>query len=428
MMRKTCFSQKFKLSAVALAVAVSFVNLSARAAYAQCDPAFFVSIPAAALVSYKAQDAHRFAIEELVKLESRVLLHEPVLKAMDEFDEEFKKKLNHFWNDLWIQGLKDMTKQMVATMVDQNMDIGKILDHQSMQAHRRALERAEIEAVKQYAPDSDSCIFDSVGTYKLRAALTARDTSNAMSNQNISILNNQKGTIGATSSAARQTAVWDTYVKHFCDPEANNKNSGCTTPGTAMGKHVSPGRALFANPTLPEDEGSRLAVETLMQYITGYEILNPMGEDTLNDITGIQRRQKNRAYMAQMDSASALISSIVGERSPSIAAPEVQQIRTAVKIQNPSVKPSEYEIRQASLEQLWMPQFYERLNEGGPVAARQEIYLQAYNLQALYRLIEKFEKISVAYAIQGGNILDAHDKSRVGGQEYNTFRCGAGGC
>jgi hypothetical protein len=71
-----------------------------------------------------------------------------------------------------------------------------------------------------------------------------------------------------------------------------------------------------------------------------------------------------------------------------------------------SANPSERELRQAVLEQLWDPGYYVGLGDDPSTATQKEIYLEAYNLMLLYQLVNKEEKISNVYAVQTAALLE----------------------
>ena len=83
----------------------------------------------------------------------------------------------------------------------------------------------------------------------------------------------------------------------------------------------------------------------------------------------------------------------------------------------PDNAPSIREIRQSIIEQLWDPNFYKNLGDNPVTISQKELYLKAYGLSMLYDMISKQEKISTAYAIETGAILEAGQHSR-----YNFSR------
>jgi hypothetical protein len=120
-----------------------------------------------------------------------------------------------------------------------------------------------------------------------------------------------------------------------------------------------------------------------------------------------------------MDAVNALVFSIVAERTPGRASPEVQQLRQRMGIGDAAPNASEREIRQSIIEQLWDPAYYINLTDGSTSVAQKEVFLQAYNLMLLYRLYEKSEKIANAHAIETGNMLEKRYRSlREGGSRY----------
>jgi hypothetical protein len=180
--------------------------------------------------------------------------------------------------------------------------------------------------------------------------------------------------------------------------------------------NITPSRTIFAQETIDvSNPNNYLAANEIMYNITGFEPPPPV--DSLNQPQGKEARQRSRNYLAQMDVATALVSSVIAERMPGEEAPSVAAIRSSVGVPTPSDRPSEREIRQATIEQFFDPNYYINLIDNPSVVAREETFLYAYNLMLLYKLIEKTEKIANGYAVQTANILQQADTATRSGVE-----------
>jgi len=186
--------------------------------------------------------------------------------------------------------------------------------------------------------------------------------------------------------------------------------------------NITPSRTIFGQETIDvSNPNNYLAVNEIVYNITGFEPPPPV--DSLDTPQGKEERQRARNYLAQMDVATALVSSVVAERMPSEEAPAIGAIRSSVGVPNPSDRPSEREIRQATIEQFFDPNYYINLIDNPSVVAREETFLYAYNLMLLYKLIEKTEKIANAYAVQTANIIQQGETaSRAGTESYAPLR------
>ena len=150
----------------------------------------------------------------------------------------------------------------------------------------------------------------------------------------------------------------------------------------------------------------KLATNELIYNITGYEASDPSAKDSLESAVTQDKRAEQRAYAAQMDVVGSLVYGVIGDRTPGPAAPEVQQLRQKEGISDASAHPSDREIRQSVVEQLWDPNYYVDLGDSPSTTSRKEMYLSAYNLMLLYKVIDKTERIANAFAVTTSNILD----------------------
>lgn len=100
----------------------------------------------------------------------------------------------------------------------------------------------------------------------------------------------------------------------------------------------------------------------------------------------------------------------------------MQQLRQRLGITAPSGSPSEYEIRQGIVEQLWDPGYYAGLQDNGPTIAQKEIYLKAYSLLLLTKIYDKTERIANLYAIQGANMIDKAGTGKSAGTQFAPVR------
>ena len=177
-----------------------------------------------------------------------------------------------------------------------------------------------------------------------------------------------------------------------------------------------PSTTIFAKETIDMTNlDTRDAITELIYNITGYKAPDTIMVSALTSSIGLQQRQENREYIAQMDAIGALVYSVVADRMPGRTipgfvgeAPEIKNMRLKMGIAfaDASITPSAREIRQAIVEQLWDPGYYKELYDAPSTITQKEVYLKAYSLVMLYDMISKQEKISNAYAIQTANILE----------------------
>jgi hypothetical protein len=392
------------------------VTASARPAYAFCE----VGTSAAAGVAAAAYAGEIAAATTVltgvytatITAEQAVLIG--LLEAMETL---ILNRMKQFWSD-WEKAWKDMTAQLHAGVVDQTRQMSNMFDSSNVTQTARTIQRGESQARRQYKPTEQSCRFDTVAGYRATAERTERIVQNVMAKEISDVANSSAGTAAAGGPATFQRSRWQNYQTRFCDNQANAGNAGCTAALPDAGANVMPSRTLFAKETLDTtNPNTAIAISELTYNLTGIEPVQPIPAGALSSSQGKEERQESRSYLAQMDAVSALIGGIVAERTPGQAAPEVADIRTRMGISDASPNPSSREIRQATIEQLWDPNYYVNLTDSPSAVSREEVFLQAYNLMLLYRLIEKTERIANAYAVQTANVLDRKDHGRGGADQ-----------
>lgn len=339
-----------------------------------------------------------------------------IVEYMNEaWDDMMQPRLNQFWED-WEEALKAMTAQLHASIEDQTRVMASSYDFSNVGEHARRIQKTEFDAKKQYTATNQGCQFDTSAKYLGGAARTARAAAKGFAGDMTRLGSNDKDTPSASGAASLVKSRWDTYVNKFCDGVSNGGKPGCAAPAPLANAHITPSKTLFAKETIDmTDADTREAVSQLTYNITGYSVPDPMAIDVLDSPAGREQRQQNREYIAQMEAVSALVTSIVGERTPGEAAPEIKAMRVRAGVADASDTPSEREIRQALVEQIWDPTYFADLSDAPSTITQKELYLKAYNLYMLYKTIEKTEKIATVHAIQTANMLDAFDKSRDSG-------------
>lgn len=406
------FSAAFPLT-VALCLALSLS--SPVTSFAQCEP------PAAPEAAAKAMDtAQTSAVTAMTSALKAVYLAEKeaanqvLLAELWFLDNNFFNIMNWFWGS-WHDGLKDLTKQIHSSIIDQTRQLqgyytGGTMAHAGLQQ-----QVAQLEAKRKYQVTDQGCRFDTTARYLGRSQQVSDAVAAGYAMDFNKIGNSDKNTPSATGPGALQKSRWQEYKNKFCDKDNNGGHAGCTGDLAAANMHVLPSKTIFGKETIDmTDADTRSAVNQLLFNITGYEAPEPITVGAQDSGSGLEQRQNNREYLARMDAVGALAYSVVAERFPGVAAPEVQAMRQKAGITNASVTPSEREIRQSIIEQLNDPAYYQDLYDHPATVAQKELYLKAYNLRLLYDMISKQEKISNAYAIETATMLERSTNSRHG--------------
>lgn len=341
-----------------------------------------------------------------------------ILGSMEMQWQRVHDRLNKFWQD-WEKAQKDMAAQMHAGLIDQTRQIGSIMDATTMGAAQRRIQQASYEARKQYVSTDEGCRFDTRASYSSRASYVGKAVAAGGAAQLQSLGTNKEGSPAQYGAGAALKERMDRYVSTFCDPRSNGGNAPCAgtpsgdpaippTPDTPLpGADITPSLTIFGADTIDmANPDVKLSTEELIFNLIDFKVPDPMAQEVLSKNAGIGQRARDRALLAQMDAIGALAWSVVGERSPGQAAPEIKSARQRMGILNASDNPSEYEIRQSVIEELWDPAYYVGLQDTSSATIQKEIFLKAYTLVMMDKLISKMEKISGLYAIQTANMVD----------------------
>jgi len=428
---------------------LSFIALMApRASYAQCEVpgvtnATAAGIAAANTASLNANYLAPVGILPAAWTVSITIVQGTLITALKLFETTLLNRLRKFWED-YLQALKDQTSELNASLADGTRQLNSLYDTGNMTSNQRSVQNAEVQAKKQYMPTDAGCRFDTAGAMMRRTSMVSRAMTAGLGGDFNKVGLNTAGSDAAKGPAQLMKARWERYANLFCDKDANGGNSGCTTSGPLVNAHVLPGKTLFAQETIPMDdqttlpsgitkgEAWRLATNELIYNITGYEAPAPVPKEALESTVMQDRRAEQRGYATQMDAVGSLIYGVIADRVPSCSptnaadcktAPDIKALRIAEGIANPSDHPSDREVRQSVIEQLWDPNYYVDLGDSPSTTSRKELYLSAYNLMLLYKVVEKTEKIANAFAVQTANLLDfSQGDNRYDQQAHNPMQ------
>lgn len=403
----------------AIACIVGSVGFGAAPAFAQCEP------PATAAAAAAVQAAQGAAVLALsangstpvgtvnaaVDL-STASARAAVISTMNLEWGLMKAYMNSMWSE-WNDSMRKQTAQLHAGQIDQTRQMSSNYDSSQLGEVTRDVQQTEFQAKKEYVPTDEGCRFDTIGKRMTTSSTLSQKMSQGFAADFSKLANNRSGSPAEQGQATMTRARYDNYAAKFCDGNSNGGSASCA-PGLPMANaHILPGKTLFGRETIDMDNADTAdAINQLLFNITDYTVPDPMKLDVVKSAAGQEARRVNRENMAQMDAIGALAWSLVGERTKGPAAPDVQLMRQANGATGASANPSEKEIRTAVVEQLWNPKFYVQLSNGSATTGQKELYLKAYSLGLLYKIVEKTEKIANAYAIETSNLLQKYDTSR----------------
>lgn len=344
-------------------------------------------------------------------------------------DITMRKRLDDFWHDLR-NALAAMTTQIYSSGINTARLIASINDAGGISTGALGHQDMEIDAKLQHVVSDESCQFDTVATNLGVARAVSTAVTNAYADEFNAIGNGRVGTPGQSGGSFRNMR-FQLYKNKFCDIYSNGGAAPCSLaarqeePETASSSliksagaqstpaqpaqpnaAVTPGKTIFAQDTIDmSDPDTREAARELIFNITGYEPPPLIPAKALESAPGREQMLMNREYLTQMDVVSSLAWGVIADRAPSAASTQVQQMRQKAGQPNASLNPSERETIQAIVDNLSKPEYYVNLGDSGGTITQKEVYLKAYNAMLLYKLIEKQEKISAAYAVETANMV-----------------------
>ena len=341
--------------------------------------------------------------------------------ALKAFETRLYNRLRDFWDD-YLEALQNMTGQLNSSLNDGTRNMNSLFDTSNMTLNQRSLQQIEVQAKKQFQPTNEGCRFDTAARYMATTTRTAKAISTGLGKENTGVALNGTGSDAQKGPGQLAAVRWNRYRTLFCDDRMNGGKAGCAAGNPLVNAHVTPSKTLFGRETIPmnTDPNYKLAVNELVYNLIGYEAPAPIPQDALAAPSLKDRRQEQRAYATQMDAVGALIYDVVGERTPGEAAPEVQALRQSQGITDANARPSDREIRQSTLEQLWNPSYYVDLQDASSTTNRKEVFLQAYNLMLIYKMVEKTEKIANVFVAETANWLDENQGDLTTDQQSNV--------
>ncbi len=341
--------------------------------------------------------------------------------ALKAFETRLYNRLRDFWDD-YLEALQDMTAQLNSSLNDGTRNMNSLFDTSNMTMNQRTVQQVEIQAKKQFQPTNEGCRFDTAARYMATTTRTAKAMSSGLGKDFTGVGMNGTGSDAQKGPGQLAQVRWNRYRTLFCDDRMNGGRAGCAAGNPLVNAHVTPSKTLFGRETIPmnTDPNYKLAVNELVYNLIGYEAPAPIPVDGLAAPSLKDRRQEQRSYATQMDAVGALIYDVVGERTPGQAAPEVQALRQSQGITDANPKPSDREIRQSTLEQLWNPSYYVDLGDSDSTTNRKEVFLQAYNLMLIYKLVDKTEKIANVFVAETANWLDENQGDVMTDQQSNV--------
>jgi|GEM_PF-1178533 len=338
---------------------------------------------------------------------------EAIELALIKYEYAFIDRIKFLATQVIEDGLKPLAVQIGTSKLGGNLQAAKFEDAAAAQENTMQKQLGQYRSTMNYKPSPQDYRFDSKARFLRLGEKVGITSSSSFAQVFAKIGSNRTGGDSELAGISLENKRWLEYQK-FCDPLSNGGNSGCEKESAddKSNLHIMPSKSIFAKDTIDfVNEPHMLeALKELSFNITGYDVSPSMSKGTVTSVAGVEGLLRNRTYVARMDAVSSMLYSIMADRFP-ISKEEVsgsnpvQDTRTALGAAFPSATPSFYETHKSFIEELWTPGYYMDLLDNSYTIERKEIYLQAYGLMMLSKIIEKQEKISNAYAIETAAML-----------------------
>lgn len=370
-------------------------------AFAQCEDSASASNAMNTIVSDEIQvlndfinQTRNFLDEDLTNTGTN-----EVVNRMDDFEENVLNALNSWWPQ-YEQAMKDMTKQMHTSQLEQTMQLSTAFD-QTIQAEvLSSKEKSEDAAASAFQPNETTCQTDSVGAAAVKAQRVAKALAKSYGYTDTRRRNNATGTPAAAGKGAEAAALWDEYVTNFCDPAKGDK--GCTVAGPLAGQNTNVSGLLFGEKQTVDmtNPQNRMASEVALRTFISPQSPDPVPPGAVNSASGKEEILKRRSRSARMNTVYNAVGQMMGERvgvrdgaTPNTAVSEIRQAGGT----HASVAPADASYKETaealSRARFFNPQYVVRLVENPEQITRELGAVKAVQLQKLNDLYRRSEEM-----------------------------------
>ncbi len=159
--------------------------------------------------------------------------HEDIIdRVTAEFDydlEEFEEWLIEvMFKTQFLPAMADMATQMSAVAMQYTQAIGMFLDAQNQMDTQRLFRKLQFEAHKDYKPSQDYCWFGTNVRSLVATENLAQYNSLALSQMAMARQMGSANVAGSVDADGDYKARWEQFVRTYCDPRDNNRQSAGT--------------------------------------------------------------------------------------------------------------------------------------------------------------------------------------------------------
>ncbi|MCE9507185.1 MAG: hypothetical protein K8R48_02565 [Alphaproteobacteria bacterium] len=388
--------------AAALAVVLALGFLLPAQAFAQCEQFATANLALTALAAKDTSNLTDYVSQEksfIEKTLSKTSSFEMEAR-LEEFDGNINAWLADWWKNRLQPSMKDMTKQLSVTQIQQTMTVGMVMDAQLVDETLKKKEELMDEAHRRYAPSELTCQSTSVGVGQTKAYQMSRAINRGFAKDISKQNGNTVGTPAAVGRGAEIKAQWDEFVAKFCD---NTKgDQGCTTAGTRAGMHKDMPALLWGDKqtiNLKDEPDNAIMVQAALRYLVYPASPDPIPPGAVVSAPGHQAILDRRADQARsnavLNAVGQMLSERVGVKQDSGMNSTFRLMRQASGIsdENISDDPSYSEIRDAVTKDRFLnPEYVVNMISNPEQVVREQGSINAIRMQLMNDLYRRSEE------------------------------------
>lgn len=408
-----------------LAVAAAFAALSIMApapAQAQCENPGTATAAINALVVADNLHIGQYLTQELnfTNHDLQQTATTEVLDRFKQFNDNILGWLNDWWGARLLPAMKDMSKQLGTSEIDQSRAVGAMVDAQIQSETTAQVQGMAIDAQRETTPSETACQIDTLGVGQSKGYRVARAAAGAIAREATgATVSNRQGSSGARGRGAQMSVMYDDYKTEFCDPASGDQ--GCAAAGTMAGMNNDLPALLWGEKQtidLSSPSGKK-AVEAATRNIAGPFADEPLPKAAEGSYQVNEAILQRRAKAARMNTIYNTLGQMVGERIGGTGV-NTQDIRGAAGTQatNASTDASYREIAEAATRARFSdPEYLFRMVNYPATVVREQGAVNALRLQQLSDLFKRTEEMMWIESAVLGTMLDARVPGRAVGSQ-----------
>lgn len=335
--------------AYATAAVMALALAMPATAQAQCENPALAGATMQALMTAQTLHINQYTQQEISYLDKdlKETATKEVMDRFDQFRNNILDALNSYAERL-IPEMRDMTKQVSTSEVDQTRQLGSFEDARLQNETMRRQKALETRVARESDQSASACVLDTVGQGQSRGYRIGRAVARGLTHDIQRELSGARGTVGAGGPAAAIVAREEEFRKKFCNAELGDQ--GCETSGPLAGRNNDLGGLLWSDRrTIDMNTPENVAVlEAVTRNIAGALPAEPMTLEDMKGATGTQEMLRERARQARISTIYNVIGQMAGQRVGGTGT-NTQDIRTAAGTprENASTDASYNEIQEA---------------------------------------------------------------------------------